>query len=527
MPPRNEPSSMSEHNKLTNPDSSYGSVGNGSDDTDPTFETDGTTFKPTLVKTQHSFWEDAEQFKEGSIPHSTVVALVIGVVCGVAAYLYYTALFWFLEYVWHTLPQQVVVNKWPEWAYVLWIPLVGFTMAIGVGVTVVFMGEPGDLPYTIKCVHEKAYVAMSHVMPMVCASQFSILGGGSLGPEAPLVAICASLGGYISRRVFRQTNRNLVRKHTLMGMAGALAAFFGCPLGGSLFAMEVNSRFGIEYFEHTVESVFAGEICLVVFRSLTGLPIASIWKITVPTLSSSEPLAVLYGAFLGLIGTVIAILFSKFHFQVMDMFTKLDLLRDERAVHRALLGSSVVILLGMLIPHTMFWGELEFDTISTMSPASTLDHIWPTHGLINFEMDTWWKAFLVGVTKLIAISFTVGGGYRGGYIFPAMASGAAFGRALFYFFPFIPVQLCVLCMAGAINVAITRTSISTTLILAYLSGEQNALSAVLASSLVALFATSYRPFISTQMTRADLDACVYCNEDAAVVEEEDDHGDHV
>lgn len=35
-------------------------------------------------------------------------------------------------------------------------------------------------------------------------------------------------------------------------MAGALAAFFGCPLGGSLFAMEVNSRFGIEYFEHTV-----------------------------------------------------------------------------------------------------------------------------------------------------------------------------------------------------------------------------------------------------------------------------------
>lgn len=173
---------MSEHNKLTNPDSSYGSVGNGSDDTDPTFETDGTTFKPTLVKTQHSFWEDAEQFKEGSIPHSTVVALVIGVVCGVAAYLYYTALFWFLEYVWHTLPQQVVVNKWPEWAYVLWIPLVGFTMAIGVGVTVVFMGEPGDLPYTIKCVHEKAYVAMSHVMPMVCLqSEYVLVDGQFLG----------------------------------------------------------------------------------------------------------------------------------------------------------------------------------------------------------------------------------------------------------------------------------------------------------------------------------------------------------
>ena len=40
-------------------------------------------------------------------------------------------------------------------------------MAFGVGLTVVYIGEPGDLAYTIKCVHEKAYVAMSHVMPMV------------------------------------------------------------------------------------------------------------------------------------------------------------------------------------------------------------------------------------------------------------------------------------------------------------------------------------------------------------------------
>ena len=184
-----------------------------------------------LVKTQSSFWEDSYYFKDGSIPHSVVLALTIGIVCGTAAYLYYTVLFWLLEFVWHTLPEQIlVVPYWPEWSYVLYIPLVGFTMAIGVGLTVVYLGEPGDLPYTIKCVHDKAYVAMSHVMPMVCASQFSIIGGGSLGPEAPLVAICASLGGFISRSIFHQTNRNLVRKHTLMGMAGALAAFFGCPL---------------------------------------------------------------------------------------------------------------------------------------------------------------------------------------------------------------------------------------------------------------------------------------------------------
>jgi hypothetical protein len=65
------------------------------------------------------------------------------------------------------------------------------------------------------------------------------------------------------------------------------------------------------------------------------------------------------------------------------------------------------------------------------------------------------------------------------------------GRMIAFFIPGIPVQLAVLCMAAAINVAITRTAIATTLILCYLSGEQCALSAVLASSLVSLFCTGY------------------------------------
>mmetsp|Transcript_57729 Transcript_57729/g.69440 ORF Transcript_57729/g.69440 Transcript_57729/m.69440 type:complete len:269 (+) Transcript_57729:154-960(+) len=194
---------------------------------------------------------------------------------------------------------------------------------------------------------------MNHVVPMVCASMFSILGGGSLGPEAPLVAICAALGGFVSRRVFKQRSRNVVRKHTLMGMAGALAAFFGSPLGGSLFALEVNSRFGIEYFEHTVEAIFSGEVCLVVFRALSGLPIGSIWIIAKPTLASANPVDVLTGAFIGLLGAGVAACFSSLHFKVMDVFGNMGLLVNSRAVYRGLLGGSVIVLLGMLIPHTM------------------------------------------------------------------------------------------------------------------------------------------------------------------------------
>lgn len=101
--------------------------------------------RPTLHKTRLSFWEDATNFTEGSIPQSIVIALCIGTVCGVAAFLYYSILFAALEFIWHTLPELYIIGKWSENLYVLWIPIVGFTMALLTGLTVVFLGEPGDL----------------------------------------------------------------------------------------------------------------------------------------------------------------------------------------------------------------------------------------------------------------------------------------------------------------------------------------------------------------------------------------------
>jgi H+/Cl- antiporter ClcA len=290
-----------------------------------------------------------------------------------------------------------------------------------------------------------------------------------------------------------------------MGMAGALAAFFGCPLGGALFALEVNSRFGVEYFEHVMEALFSGVICLAVFRQLANLPIEPIWEITEVKLENSTALEVMYGIFLGLLGAGVAVLFANLHWKVMELFQKLDLLRNERAVYRGLFGSIVVVGLGVLVPHTMFWGEMEYQTIATMSPANSLEHIWPTSGLTHFEMNSIGTCLVVGLAKMVAISFTVGGGYRGGFIFPLMATGAAFGRVVFYVFPFIPVQLCTLCMAAAINVGITRTAIATTLILSYLAGEQNCIAPILASSLVSLFATGYTVFIKSQVLRSDID----------------------
>jgi H+/Cl- antiporter ClcA len=283
--------------------------------------------------------------------------------------------------------------------------------------------------------------------------------------------------------------------------------------GSLLYSLEINNRFGIEYYEHTVEAIFSGTVCVCVFRALTGLPIGPIWRIGIDEttgelanhlLGDSTPALVTVGAGIGLLGAAVAAGFASFHKVVMGYFKSAGLMERNKAVQRAWMGSSIMLVIAVLIPQSMFWGELEFQTIATASPAIALPHVFPTHGLIGFEMNSLSTALILGVAKMVAISFTVAAGFRGGFIFPFFLAGAAFGKALCYAIPTLSPTIATLCFAAGINVAITRTALATTLILSALAGEANALPSILASSMVSLFATSYMPFIRSQIRRTDI-----------------------
>lgn len=244
-----------------------------------------------------------------------------------------------------------------------------------------------------------------------------------------------------------------------------------------------------------VEAIFAGEITLVVFRSLSGLPISSIYDLTGENeglhMTEAEPWMVIAGGGIGLLGAATAYVFALFHWSQMELFEKLGLLDNSRAVYRALLGCCVISGIGLLIPHTMFWGEEEFQVIATKEPASKLPFVWPTTGLIGFENNGPCESLLIGGAKIITISYTVAAGFRGGYIFPLFMCGAAFGRVLYSVFPVLPLPVAILSFSAGINVAITRTALASTIILAFLSAEPFAIPSILAASLCSLFATAY------------------------------------
>lgn len=144
-----------------------------------------------------------------------------------------------LHIVWKTIPALIerkatqidggleILNTWGF----LYTIIASVVLAVGAGACIKYLGFPGDLPDVVHCVHVRGYVPMKQTLPMICVSLLSIAAGGSLGPEAPLVAVSASVSGWISMNYFKH-DIIMVQKCTIIGMSAGLSAFFGVQLGG-------------------------------------------------------------------------------------------------------------------------------------------------------------------------------------------------------------------------------------------------------------------------------------------------------
>lgn len=85
-----------------------------------------------------------------------------------------------------------------------------------------------------------------------------------------------------------------------------------------MFALEVCSRFGIEYFEHTIEAIFCGVLTVGLFRTALGLELNAIWSLDSIKTESASPRMLLIGAGIGSLGAFVGFLFTHGHHKVMS-----------------------------------------------------------------------------------------------------------------------------------------------------------------------------------------------------------------
>merc|ERR1719502_1055268 len=377
--------------------------------------------------------------------------------------------------------------RMPAWTYIL---VVCIPLGAMVGLLIRLCGEPmANLPGVVLAAHRDGLLGHEEAPAMAAVSITSIVGAGSLGPEAPLVSIGGGLASLVSLMVDLSEAETLFV--TMCGMGAGLAAFFGEPVGGALFACEVLHRHGLEYYEAVVPTVVAGLACNWSFRVVAGLPQEPIW--TFPTETDPiAPFASIFGLLWGLIGGLLGWAWMRGTNLIREKIL-VPLKLGPRHILKGFLGGAIIGACGMLLPEVLFWAEFEAQTIIDHG-ATPLPHVWPTVGALGpYSLSDPKWLIAIGLTKLFMISITVLAGYRGGFIFPFMFAGHAIGTALQY--PLVAAGMQVsagaasLSCACAINVAVTRTVLATPIVLATLSGRVDTFPTLLVASLVSLYVT--------------------------------------
>ncbi len=422
---------------------------------------------------------------ERTLPSAALLgwACVIGVGGGVLGSVYYFLMSAGLRWVWGA---GVGIEVAAAPIHLGFRPMILLVTTLGgllVGLSLKWLGSPGEIAAVVNNIHmEAGRIDPRQTPSMTVASLLSIVAGGSAGPEAPLVQIIGSLGSWLGDRL--RLRGEMVRTLTFCGMGTALGAFFGAPLGGALFALEIPHRRGLEYYEALVPTIVAALAGFFVFRALVGYE-GGIFHLEAVAHVSLGTVAM--GGVLGIAGGALAMVFVAV-FQGMGRFAH----RFES--HKPVVGLIGGLLIGLsaqVAPLTLFWGEFQIQTL--------IDHV---RGLTDSGGAGWLAMALLGLAgmKMLTIGFTLHGGFRGGFIFPLFFIGAAGGLAISTLAPQVPVTVSVLCMMAAVNVAVTKTPVSTAVIVTSLSGTA-ILPAIVCATMVSFLLTTRVVLIRSQRRR--------------------------
>lgn len=354
------------------------------------------------------------------------------------------------------------------------VPIMGISGLLA-GLIIHFIGDPGEIHLIVNNIRfNKGKLNPRNNPSMILSSLLCVASGGSLGPEAPLVQVTGSTGTWIGK-LFRLKGEEL-RSLSIAGMASGFTALFGAPLGGSLFALEIlHHKHAVEYYKAIIPAFVSSCFSYLVFALIIHLGLGPIWDLSSYEYSGifdfgQAVLFAMVGAFFGWI----FIFVTKF---IKAIFEK----RPLPIYIKTLIGGLILGMIAYYLPITRYFGHHEISRLLTSDYSISI-------------------LFLVLVFKIIAISVTVTSGWRGGFIIPLFFVGATLGLILHQLFPDIKLTLAIVSCMAAINACVTRTPMSTTILLATLTGFGHFIP-ILFASLTGYFLAPRIPFIGSQMEK--------------------------
>lgn len=222
--------------------------------------------------------------------------------------------------------------------------------------------------------------------------------GGSSGREGAALQMGGCIGVFIGKKI--KLDEKDINVLTMCGMSAVFTAMFGTPITATIFSMEVISV-GMFHYSAFVPCIIASAFSLGTAKKF-GIEGENFLIMKLPELTP-----VTYGKviILAIICGLIAIIFCLCAHKTHSLFAKLI-----KNKYLRIMSGGAIVSLFLLITDSQYYSGAGFNIIDDAFNGST--------GVETF------------IIKIILTAITLGCGFKGGEIVPALAVGASFGSFL-------------------------------------------------------------------------------------------------
>ncbi|HEX4131022.1 MAG TPA: chloride channel protein [Pirellulales bacterium] len=416
------------------------------------------------------------------------LALVVGVVAGVGAIVFFVGMDWVFH---ETLeawagyrphhpggepPLFVAHDEHPlrPWLLAV-IPALGGLLSGLLVYTVAPEAEGHGTDAAIAAYHLHHGVIRPRVpIVKIIASAITIGTGGSGGREGPIAQSGAGFGSFVGGLLrLRPADRRVLMA---AGMGAGVAAIFRAPLAGALFAAEVLYRSPDFESEVIIPAGLASVTAFCTFAAAFGSqPLFTIPDEIMAALKFGSPIELLPYLALAMWSAVLAMLYTRVFYGTTQAFRSLPIIPHLRPM----LGAAVTGLIGVALYYALGHEQRALAVMS--SGYGILQDAMVLTGPGEDSMKLALLLLIVAAGKLLTTSLTIGSGGSGGVFGPSMViggcGGGALGVVLHRVAPdIVPHPACFVFvgMAGFFSAA-AKTPFSTLVFVSEMTGNYNLL----------------------------------------------------
>ena len=316
------------------------------------------------------------------------------------------------------------------------------------------------------------------------ASALCIGSGGSAGREGPIVQVGSTLGSVAGQLLNLSGAR--VKNLVACGAAAGIAATFNAPIAGITFAVEVLlSELQVVAFGNVVIASVSAAIVSQFFLgakpafTVPAYVVHSLWEIGLYII-------------LGLLAAFVGVFFIRLLDGLETLFDNSPL----PTVVKPAIGAMLLGCLAFFYPHiSSMMSVFPGDSRLGLPLLDNIPHVYGSgfdfidqvlQGHVSFGL-----LVMLIFLKPLATSFTLGSGNSGGVFAPTLFTGAmlggAFGYAVKYFAPGIPIDIGAYALVGMASVfgAAARAPLTAMLIVFEMSNDYNLILPLMAAGMTA------------------------------------------